>query len=435
MNIITDKNPIIAALNQAMRTLDPDRSDTAYDAAIDGPIMDRLLSSENFPMGAAQKIGAVQRDRVIMALRVLDRARRTSLEARRTGRPDPLRVSRVGMDWSHIEFDDGQKPALNLRMPLVLDGRWIGRDKGLLMDTASRALLDAAGLHIHTTPRDELGRRMRRAGAIARAMTSASTGTAYHVVLPSPFGPTEMRCHDSTGVPYASYTTPDVDGLRDLPQAYEIDMYADDARIMIQMRRARCFDGRAYDDRDDEAPEVDESTIEDILASMPQLAKPSPAPEKSLQDHPTDDDLADAYERHQASTTAYRRHRSSIEDAARRAADAVRTAGRAETERLDAEMAAAKIEIETIRTAISSRNPLVGRRIVVPAPPPKAFSRDKGERRGVVEVYAKGDPHSSSLPPEIGQLVLRITRADGMPGKGTIAIDRDVLPDGWRLED
>ena len=432
---MTDKKPILEALNQVMRSLDPDRSTTAYDPVVDAPIMERLLSMEGFELGSARKIGSIEHDRVHMVLRALDRAGRTSREARSRGLPDPVSVSRIGMDWSRIKFEGHEGPDLEIRMPLVLDGRWIGDDRSLLLDTASRAVLDAAGLHISPVTRDEVFRRMNRAGAVAMAMTSRTSGPAYHVVLPSPFGPAELRSHDSTGVPYVSYDLPEAEELRDLPHAYEIDVHANDAHVSIEIRRARCFNASTYGEPPMHAQVVDTRRAQEILASVPGVPKPYGAPDGSIPDNPTDDDLADAYERQEAARTARRRRQMSIEDEARLAADAVRAAARPEMVRLDAEMEAARLVLETIRTAISRRNPLVGRTVVVPAVRPSTFSRGKGERRGVVEVYADGEPHSSSRSPDVGQLVLRITRADGTPGLGVIAICGDVLPDGWCIED
>lgn len=432
---MTDKKPILDALNQAMRTLDPDRSATRHDPAIDGPIMERLLSLDGFLLGESHKIGYLKREWVHFVLRALDRARRASVDARRGRRPDPVSIVRIGIDWGRIRFEGGDGPALDIRMPLVLGGHWIGRDRGLLMDTASLAVLDAAGVHIPRITHDELVRRMNRAGALAKAITSVSRDESYHVVLPSPFGPAQMRCHDSTGVPYASFDPPEADELRDLPHAYEIGVHADESLVSIEIRRARCFDARTYGEAGNERHSVSEARAACILSSMSRRSRGSTGPEDTITGHPTKDDLADAYERHEVSKNARRRHGSCVERAATAAADAVREAALTETLRLDAETEAAKLEMERIRTAISRRNPLVGRKAVVPAVPAKSFSRGKSERIGIIEVYAPGDPHSSSRAPDIGQLVLRISRADGTPGLGVIAIDHDVLPDGWRLSE
>lgn len=451
MNDVTDKQPIIEALNAVMRGMDPDRSATRYDATVDDPILKRLWNQTDMPIGSAMPLGGVdgRHEHVHAMLRRLDAARTASIEAREAGRADPVTLSLSGIDWGWIRHLEDSDQALRIGMPTVMGGTWIGDDVARMLDVAGAALLDtvAPSIRSHTTER--VWHAYSDAAALASALYAIDGEDGWHVTLPSPFGPGEVRRHDVTGSPYVAYDMPDLDRATAMPEAYEIDAGCSrnaPFSVTMEITRSRAFNG--HGSRFEKGPgAIDPDSCRVVAEAFIRDARPRPSPDPHETERaamrvaahdairndltPEENALADL---HQELTSAMREQKlleANVARLAEQAAANVVHRWKDRTEDAATKVSEARIALETMRIEQARANPLIGRTVTVPAVEARGFSRGKPARRGVVEVYTRNHPYSGRRPPEIGQLVVRLLRKDGTRGEGVIELTGDRLPEDW----
>jgi hypothetical protein len=454
MNDVTDKKPIIEALNAVMRGMDPDRSATRYDATVDDPILERLWSQTDFPIGSSMPLGGIdgRHEHVHAMLRRLDAARTASIEAREAGRPDPVTLSLSGIDWGWIKHLEGSDHALRIGMPTVIGGTWIGDDVPRMLDVAGAALLDTMVPSIRSHSIERVWHAYSDAATLAAALYAIDGEAGWHVTLPSPFGPGEVRRHDVTGSPYAAYGMPDVGRTAVMPEAYEIDANCSSSEpfsVSMDITRSRAFNGDR--NRFERGPDaVDAASCAVVAKTFIGDLRPKPSPDPDIAEKtalrearqaeirnaltPEENALADL---HQELTNALREEKlleSNVARLAEQAAANVVHGWKDRTEDAATRVSEARMRLETMRIEQARANPLIGRTVTVPAVEAKRFSRGKPARRGVVEVYTRNHPYSGRRPPEVGQIVVRLLRKDGTRGEGVIELTGDRLPEDWIAE-
>jgi len=158
---------------------------------------------------------------------------------------NPVKVSFVAMDWAEVTHTDPLLPDLEVSIPTILDGQWIGCNALRLLEVASTAVVDAtlASVEIH----DEIPAIMERLRFVASGLYTAYLGTqhdsGFHINLPSPFGPAEIRQHNILGGPYLAYDLPDTPDFMDLPPAYEVEC----SQAGLHITRSRIFNSFPLD--------------------------------------------------------------------------------------------------------------------------------------------------------------------------------------------
>lgn len=221
----------------------------------------RVLANPAFPLGGATILGSdtgrtldwgeeprpglMDLDLAYGMLERIEAARRACAD--HVGNPslNPVHVSFVAMDWAEIVHADPLLPDLKVSMPTILDGRWIGRDPLRLLEIASTIVVDATLAPAYGM--DEIHALMQRLQLVATGLYTAHLGTdhdsGFHINLPSPFGPAEIRQHDISGSPYVAYDLPDTPEFADLPQAYEVQCWGHS----LHVTRARIFNSSPLD--------------------------------------------------------------------------------------------------------------------------------------------------------------------------------------------
>lgn len=157
----------------------------------------------------------------------------------------PVKISFAAIDWLEMEYTSPSLGPVNVGIPAVLGGRWIANDIPLMIDVAATAVVDAM------TPRDNktaeqvverLAKFARFGDALMNAMKDES-GT--HVTLHSPFGPADVREHDSVGSPYRIYRLPETDDFTDIPEGYEFQAWG--RNVSIKRCRSMGYKGAGAD--------------------------------------------------------------------------------------------------------------------------------------------------------------------------------------------
>lgn len=244
----------------------------------------RVLESPAFPLRSAIMLGSYMTQEVDwqekthlglmepnLAYGMLERieaARKAC--AHHVGNPslNPVRVSFVAMDWSEITHTDPLLPDLKVSMPTILNGQWIGRNALRLLEIASTIVVDATLAPVEG--QEEIYTLMERLQFIASGLYTAHLSTrhdsGFHINLPSPFGPAEIRQHDITSSPYVAYDLPDTPDFADLPQAYEVQC----SRNSLHVTRARIFNSSPMD--------LSRMDYEDQRRLLTNLARFNPTP-------------------------------------------------------------------------------------------------------------------------------------------------------------
>jgi len=251
-------------------------------------LLARVLESPAFTLGGATildsdtgrtldwgekpRSGLMDLDLAYDMLERIEAARRAC--ARHVGNPslNPVRVSFIAMDWAEITHADPLLPDLKVSMPTILDGRWIGRDALRLLEIASTIVVDAT--LAPADGMDEIHALMQRLQLVATGLYTAHLRTdhdsGFHINLPSPFGPAEIRQHDISGSPYVAYDLPDTLDFADLPQAYEVQCRGHS----LHVTRARIFNSSPLD--------LQRMEYEDQRRVLTNLARFDPTPKPDL---------------------------------------------------------------------------------------------------------------------------------------------------------
>ena len=167
---------------------------------------------------------------------------------------NPVDVSFAAMDWAEITHKAADVPDLKVSIPTILDGKWIGRDPLRLLDIASTIVVHATLAPIEGQERVHVLMEKLRlvATGLYTAHLRSDHDSGFHINLPSPFGPGEIRQHDISGSPYVAYDLPDAADFQDLPHAYQVECQG----YRLHVTRARIFNDSPVDlsgiDRDDQ---------------------------------------------------------------------------------------------------------------------------------------------------------------------------------------
>jgi hypothetical protein len=166
----------------------------------------------------------------------------------------PVKVSFSAMDWGHVRHlsDDRGDGGLNISMPFIVGGRWISNDVPALLDLASTIVVDMSMQKDRPEERARLMEVTAKVGPVMDGLYKADQDCGYHVNMPSPFGPAEIRRHDITSSPFEAFRLPDTETFQDLPSAYEADGRIHGPDMNLHVTRFRVFNGGHDVTRNDE---------------------------------------------------------------------------------------------------------------------------------------------------------------------------------------
>jgi hypothetical protein len=248
----------------------------------------RFLARPCFQIGSAAIMGQYGRDQMEAsrdaltildmeaAFRMLERiddARRAHMDHVGPASLRPVKVSFSAMDWGRVTHlaDKYGDEGLHISLPFVVGGRWISHDVLALLDLASTIVVD---MSMQKERPDETIRIKKAAdtlGPIMAALYKGDRDCGYHVNMPSPFGPSEIRRHDTTGSPFESFALPKTKIFEDLPRAYQATARIRGDNLKMHVTRFRTFNG------DHEIGGKDGSQLSSTLKSL-MMFDPRPLP-------------------------------------------------------------------------------------------------------------------------------------------------------------
>lgn len=184
----------------------------------------------------------------------IDDARRAHAEHDGPASLRPVEVSFSAMDWGHVRHlsDDRGNGGLNISIPFIVGGRWIANDVPALLDLASTIVVDMSMQKDRPEERAKLMEIADRVGPVMDGLYKADQDCGYHINMPSPFGPAEIRRHDITSSPFEAFRLPDTETFADLPSAYEADGRIHGPHMSLHVTRFRIFNGGHDVTRNDE---------------------------------------------------------------------------------------------------------------------------------------------------------------------------------------
>lgn len=229
----------------------------------------RFLASPSFEIGSATIHGSwesydkydpehvnrmIEMQTAHAMLERIDDARRAHDEHVGPASLRPVRVSFSAMDWGHVRHlsDDRGDIGLSISIPFIVGGRWIANDVPALLDLASTIVVDMSMQKDRPEDRERLVEASGRVGPVMDGLYKADQDCGYHVNMPSPFGPAEIRRHDIVGSPFEAFRIPDTETFADLPSAYEADGGIRGPHMRLHVTRYRVFNGSYDVTRNDE---------------------------------------------------------------------------------------------------------------------------------------------------------------------------------------
>lgn len=228
----------------------------------------RFLKEPSFEVGSATIHGSfeskrseddqnietmIDMDTACRMLERIDDARRAMLEHKGPASLRPVEVSFSAMDWGHVRHlsDDRETKGLNISMPFIVGGRWISHDVHALLDVASTIVVDMSMQTQRPIEYARIAEVAERVNPVLQALYLGDGDCGFHLNMPSPFGPSEIRRHDISSSPFEAFSLPDTKTFEDLTCAYEADGRISDRHMSLHVTRYRIFN-RSLDIRSNE---------------------------------------------------------------------------------------------------------------------------------------------------------------------------------------